>query len=203
MLRKMSGTMSLLEALDDGIERLLQWGWRHRKALAAGLGLLVAAWAVGGGSEAPPPQDEVQVVASAEDAGPDAGELFDRLWVDHIPKNHKDSFRMYFFLKAHPVGVHLIFHSMTYRTQEFFMHEVKGKEIRFNFPDPGVKPVTKAGFEAVKGDKHFDMKMTLSHDPQAKGVPYSYHRLKKEASRELLAGYGISEAALAAALEAR
>lgn len=195
--------MNILTRLDNGLERFLQWMWRHRKALGAALAVLVAAYALGGldAEEEPGPSPKASAILVAEEAPTSA--LYERLWIDHLPRGHKDSFRMYFFLKRHPVGVHLLFHSATYRTQEFFQYELKGKQVTFDFPDPGVKPSSKVRFENVKGDPHFDMKVTLERDPQTKGVEYSYFRLKQEAAADLLASYGVSEASLEAALGSR
>jgi hypothetical protein len=64
-----------------------------------------------------------------------------------------------------------------------------------------VKPTTKVGMKKI--DKpHFDMKMVMATDPQAKGVKYSYLRVKEKAAQELLAGYGVSVEALRAQLAA-
>lgn len=193
--------MNLLTRIDNALEKALQWLWRNRKAVGAALAILVAAYALGGVDE-PPAEDPAPsrvVVAAQEEI---AGSLLDRLWIDHLPKGHKDSFRMYFFLKRQPVGVHLIFHSATYRTQEFFRHEIKGKKVSLEFPDPGVRAQTKVRFRRVDSDPHFDMKMTLDRDPQTKGVEYSYFRVKQEAVAEVLAGYGVDAAALRASLAA-
>jgi hypothetical protein len=191
--------MNLLTRIDNALEKFLQWLWRNRKALGAALAVLVAAYALGGLDSEPAPEAGNRAGLGQSQENP-AGALYERLWIDHLPKGHKDSFRMYFFLKRQPVGVHLIFHSSTYRTQEFFQHEIQGKKITFHFPDPGVKPVAKARFEKVTGDVHFDSKMTLDRDPQAKGAEYSYFRLKKEAAARVLSAYGVSEASLMAAL---
>jgi len=194
--------MSFLARLDSILEKFLQWLWRNRKALGAALAVLVAAYAVGSLGSEPTPRG-VLVAEASELQETAAGAIFERLWIDHLPKGQKDGFRAYFFLKRHPVGVHLLFHSATYRTQEFFQHEVKGKKVTFLFPDPGVKATAKVSFQNVSGDHHFDMKMTLDRDPQTKGAEYSYYRLKKAAASSVLAGFGISEASLMAVLESR
>jgi hypothetical protein len=202
MLAEFGETMKILKQIDDLMEKALQWAWRHRKALGAGLAVLLAAWALGGREPDASPEARPQQVFSRQGEVL-AGALVDRLWIDRLPKGPRDSFRLYFFLRRHPVGVHVVFHSATYRTQEFFGHQLKGKQITFDFPDPGVKPTSKVRFEAVKKDPHFDMKMTLARDPQSKGMKFSYFRLKKEEAKDLLAGYGVSPRSLAATLEAR
>lgn len=194
--------MKLLSKMDDALEQGLKWAWRNRGAIAVAGGLLLAGWALSADDVAPEPEH----VAAAEAVASDEilkNDLYGHLWIDHAPKGHKDKFRMYFFLEneKHPIGVHLTFHSMTYRVQEFFGHDVQGKTIHFNFPDPGVKPSTKVAMKAIDKE-HFDRKMTLETDPQAKGVKYSYLRIREPFARELLAGYGVSVEALRAQLAA-
>lgn len=194
--------MKLLSKLDDALEQALKWAWRNRGVLVVAGGLLLAGWALNTEEVAPEPERVASIEAEAGDELLNK-ELFGRLWIDKAPQSHKDKFRMYFFLndERHPIGVHLTFHSMTYRVQEFFGHEVRGKKITFNFPDPGVKPSTKVAMKKID-KKHFDMKMVMDTDPQAKGVKYSYIRLKEQAAQELLAGYGVSVEALRAQLAA-
>lgn len=116
-------------------------------------------------------------------AGP-VDEIAKKLWVDRLPRDDKEHFRLYFFLAEKHLGVHIAFHGFSYRIQEFFRFKIAGNEIHFNFPEPGVSP--KSGFKLRKVDeKHVDMEMTLDPDPQSKGVPCRYYRLKDHAVREL------------------
>lgn len=192
--------MKLLSKLDEALEQGLKWAWRNRRVLVVAAGLLLAGWAMTADEAAPEPERVAAIAVEASDELL-GEELFGRLWIDKAPQSHKDKFRMYFFLKddKHPIGVHLTFHSMTYRVQEFFAHDVKGKKIHFHFPDPGVKPSTKVAMKKID-KQHFDMKMVMETDPQAKGVKYSYLRLKERAAQDLLAGYGVSVQAMRAQL---
>ena len=192
--------MKLLSKLDDALEQALKWAWRNRGVLVVAGGLVLAGWALSDEDVAPEPERAVAIQSEASDEILKS-DLFGHLWIDQVPKSHKDKFRMYFFLdnEEHPIGVHLTFHSMTYRVQEFFGHAIKGKKIHFNFPDPGVKPSSKVAMKKIDRE-HFDRKMTLETDPQAKGVKYSYLRVREPFARELLAGYGVSSEALRAQL---
>lgn len=193
--------MKLLRRLDETLERLLHWGWRNRRALGLVSALALAGWGVmSAGDEAEPTPAPAAAVAEA--AG--LGDLFDQLWVDKLPKSSTDTFRMYFFLKrgGEKIGVHLIFHSMTYRTQEFFGYEAKGDTLALKFRDPDVTAKTKIKI-AKHSARHFDRKATFAADPQTKGVSYTYYRIKQRAAAEALARYGVDVPALRAQLGAR
>lgn len=181
---------SLFQTLDDLLERLLRWVFRNGKALSIGLALVFGVWALFATNteEATEPEPASLATLSEEI---EAKELYGSLWIDKMPKGHKDSYRLYFFLKGdHPIGVHILFHSMTYRTQEFFMHEVKGRQIALKYPDPGVVAKTKFKIQKVRGKGPFDRKLSLERDPQTKGVAYEYFRVEPEAMQALQA-YGL------------
>ncbi len=193
--------MKLLKTLDELFERLLAWAWKNRQALMAVFALCLAGWALQGEDVEEPKTQQIRDEAS-EEVGPLGPNLLDRLWVDKIPTSHNDSMRMYFLLgknKKHPIGVHLIFHTMTYRTQEFFTHKVSGKKVTFNFATPNVKVTTKVKTSKVKHE-HFDMKAVFVNDPQTKGASYTYYRLKNQEAKKLLASYGVSADTLRAQL---
>lgn len=196
MFRRITSGMKLARALDDLLEKGLQWAWRHRKILAATLAVLVAAWAlemVQGEDPADPP--ETRAVLSLEAAGPErlVEQLCNRLWVDKAPRGHQDRFHMYFFLRPsatrsqpgpegpRPIGVHITFHSATWRVQEFFTWEARDGKLALRFYDPKVKTVSPVKLKEFDG-KDFDLALELRRDPQAKGTTGRYFRLKERAA---------------------
>ncbi len=169
--------------LDDQAEKALKWLWRHRKLVGAVLAVAVAAWAIGATDDSEPPPDEARA-ALVESAGEVLGidQVVNRLWVDRVPKSKDDKVRMYFLLQkkgAHPLGVHITFHSLTWRVQEFFFWKADKNNLELQFFDPEVTAKTCGKLEPVKGDEHVDMRLTLGNDPQTKGAKYTYFRLKE------------------------
>lgn len=186
------GIGKMLRALDELLDRALQWAWRHRRALGALAGLVVAVWVAAGPDEAevedPAPGEAVVEVAGVDLQGK-LDKITNHLWVDRLPKNKDQTFRMYFLLNkkdAPKIGVHITFHSMTYRTQEFFTWEAKKKALTLQYFDPEVKAkVGVATLKPIKDKQHVDMKLVLDRDPQVKGVRYGYLRLKQDSARAL------------------
>jgi hypothetical protein len=62
----------------------------------------------------------------------------DRLWIDHIPKNDRDTIQVFALLSEQPVGV---FQATSAWAGEFeaFRYEARGNEFRAVFPQSGAK----------------------------------------------------------------
>jgi hypothetical protein len=73
--------------------------------------------------------------ASAE-APKDATLAFDRLWIDHLPKDERDTVNVYLARTEQPVGIFQAA-SMWRGQYEIFHYEANGDEVRAVFPQSG------------------------------------------------------------------
>ena len=69
--------------------------------------------------------------------------LKDRLWVDHIPRNDRDTINVFAVLAEEPVGLFQTA-SMWRGSYEIFQHESSGEELRLVFPQTGDKERVRA-----------------------------------------------------------
>ncbi len=101
---------------------------------------------------------------SAEAPAKDAKLAFDRLWIDHLPTNERDTINVYVALTEQPVGVFQAA-SMWRGEYEMFHYEANGDEVRAVFPQTGdrerfkisAKECDKDGFSyclELRGAKH-------------------------------------------------
>lgn len=60
----------------------------------------------------------------------------DRIWIDHIPRNDRDTFQIFLALTEEPVGIFQAA-SQWAGQYEIFRYEMNGEEIRFVFPQNG------------------------------------------------------------------
>ena len=60
----------------------------------------------------------------------------DRIWIDHIPRNDRDTFQVFLALTEEPVGIFQA-SSQWAGAYEIFRYEINGEEIRFVFPQNG------------------------------------------------------------------
>ena len=78
----------------------------------------------------------------------------DRAWLDHMPRNDRDTVNVFVALTQQPVGVYQAA-SMWKGSYEAFRYEQKGDEIRMLFPQTGSKEsVTVTAYEC--SDQGFD-----------------------------------------------
>lgn len=73
----------------------------------------------------------------------------DRLWIDHIPRNERDTFQIFVALTQEPVGAFQAA-SRWQGKYELFRYETAGGEIRAVFPQTGSKETIK--FKVAKCD---------------------------------------------------
>ena len=139
------------------------------------IALVATWWWKGGDGAAVEPKDPVLA--------------FDRIWIDHLPKNDKDIVHVFAAISEEPVG---IFQAQTQwrGSYELFRYEAHGDQIRFLYPQTGERE--KARLRAREcSDKGMDF--CLQIDGASRGVTRYY-------SRE---GWEIGKHADAAALRER
>ena len=98
-----------------------------------------------------------------EAASADRGQelVFDRLWVDHMPKSETDTFQLFAAVTEQPIGIFQQT-SVWKGAFELFRYEDKGDgQILFNYPQSSAKE--RAGYRARKcSEQGFDYCLELS-----------------------------------------
>lgn len=102
--------------------------------------------------------------------GSEPGLALNRLWLDHLPTNAKDTVNVFVAITEQPIGV---FQSASQWKGNFelFTHEAKGDKLRLVFPQNGEKEKLKV--RAWKC-KHRDMDYCLELTGSSRGVK-RYH----------------------------
>lgn len=98
--------------------------------------------------------------------------ITDRLWIDHIPRNDRDTIQIFAALTQEPVGV---FQATSQWKGEFevFRYEQHGNELRMLFPQTGTRDrVTAKATECDRGG----MDYCLELDGASRGVKRYYSR---------------------------
>jgi hypothetical protein len=96
----------------------------------------------------------------------------DRLWVDHIPRNERDTIQVFAALTEEPVGVFQAA-SVWKGEYELFRYETHGEEYRMVFPQTGSRDKVKAkATECNRGG----MDYCLELEGASRGVKKYYSR---------------------------
>jgi hypothetical protein len=77
------------------------------------------------------------------DSGSDAHLVQDRIWIDHVPKNDRDTFQVFLALTEQPVGIYQKT-SAWQGSFEIFRYEMHGGELRVIFPQNGDRETVRA-----------------------------------------------------------
>ena len=98
--------------------------------------------------------------------------ITDRLWIDHIPRNDRDTIQIFAALTEEPVGV---FQATSQWKGEFelFRYEQHGGELRMLFPQTGTRDRVKA--KATECDRG-GMDYCLELEGASRGVKRYYSR---------------------------
>lgn len=125
-------------------------------AVLAGTGYGVYQWS---SDEAPP--------ARTHDVS-----VTDRLWIDHIPRNDKDTIQIFVAITEEPIGVFQAA-SQWKGEFEFFRYEQHGGELRILFPQTGTRDRVRA--KATECNKN-GMDYCLELEGSSRGVKRYYSR---------------------------
>ncbi|MBI3890702.1 MAG: hypothetical protein HY303_04135 [Candidatus Wallbacteria bacterium] len=99
--------------------------------------------------------------------------LMGRAWVDHVPQNPRDSFRLYVF-QDNSVGAFVSVESFFKFNIEVFTFQVRNNVIQFGFPHSRQKHGSGYVIEDFRGRGELNLKMTIAKDPRAGGNPSTY-----------------------------
>ena len=111
--------------------------------------------------------------------GSEPGLVLNRLWLDHLPKNAKDTVNVFVAVTEQPLGVFQAA-SQWKGSFEIFTHEASGGELRLVFPQTGEKEKVKA--RAWKC-KERDMDYCLELAGSSRGVKRYHSRTGWEIDR--------------------
>ncbi|MBI4872151.1 MAG: hypothetical protein HY814_11360 [Candidatus Riflebacteria bacterium] len=96
--------------------------------------------------------------------------LLGRVWLDRQPQSEREPFEIYFF-GSHRVGVCLKAESVFRYTIEYFLYDVRGHTVRFDFPHARQQAQTTYTIQDFKGPGKNNLRLTLANDPRAGGKP--------------------------------
>jgi hypothetical protein len=100
----------------------------------------------------------------------EANVALDRIWIDHIPRNDRDTFNIFAAITQEPFGIFQAT-SQWKGNFELFQYEAHGDEIRFHYGQTGERE--KAKLKATKcGEKGFDYCLVI--DGASRGVKKYY-----------------------------
>ncbi len=96
----------------------------------------------------------------------------DRLWVDHVPRSERESFKVFVVMKDRPFGA---FHdgSLWKGSYERFRYEMQGSQIRMLFPQNGDRENVRLNVSRCDQD---GMDYCLQLDGSSRGVKRYYSR---------------------------
>ncbi len=77
----------------------------------------------------------------------------DRIWIDHLPRNDRDTFQIFLALTEEPVGIFQAA-SQWAGQYEIFRYEMNGEEIRFVFPQNGDREKATAKARECRDNGH-------------------------------------------------
>ena len=102
----------------------------------------------------------------------DAGLAFDRLWIDHVPRDDKDTIHAFVALTEQPVGV---FQSASVwrGSYEVYLYEARDGELRVVFPQTGDRERIRVRAQACH---EHDMDYCLEIKGASRGVKRYYSR---------------------------
>lgn len=83
----------------------------------------------------------------------DASLTQDRIWIDHLPRNDRDTFQIFLALTEEPVGIFQAA-SQWAGQYEIFRYEMNGSEIRFVFPQNGDREKATANARECRDHGH-------------------------------------------------
>src|SRR5262245_51661250 len=107
------------------------------------VGTAVAAWRWRSGS------------GSSESEAIDDKLVFDRLWVDHLPRNERDTIQIFAAITDEPIGIFQET-SVWKGAFELFRYESHGDEIRMVFPQSNEKNKVKAKARTCNDKRDMD-----------------------------------------------
>src|SRR5262245_2386320 len=110
---------------------------------------------------------------STEATATDSKLVFNRVWIDHMPKNDKDTIQVFAAITEEPLGIFQAT-SVWKGAFEMFVYESSGDEIRMVFPQTNDRAKVKAKARACN-DKR-DMDYCLELDGSSRGVKRYYSR---------------------------
>lgn len=93
-------------------------------------------------------RSEAPVVAKT-----DASLTQDRIWIDHLPRNDRDTFQIFLALTEEPIGIFQAA-SQWAGQYEIFRYEMNGNEIRFVFPQNGDREKATANARECRDHGH-------------------------------------------------
>ena len=99
--------------------------------------------------------------------------VFNRLWIDHMPRNDKDTIQVFAAITEEPLGIFQAT-SVWKGSFEMFVYEASGEEIRMVFPQTNERAKVKA--KARTCDDKRDMDYCLELDGSSRGVKRYYSR---------------------------
>lgn len=111
---------------------------------------------------------------SSSDAADTSSKLvFDRIWIDHLPRNDKDTVNLFVALHEDAMG---IFQATSQWRGEYevFQFEATGKEMRIVYPHSGDKERVK--IKATECNDQRDMDYCLEISGNSRGVEHYYSR---------------------------
>jgi hypothetical protein len=96
----------------------------------------------------------------------------DRIWIDHMPKNDRDTIQVFAAITEQPVG---IFQSVSQwkGAHELFLYEMNGGEMRLHYPQTNDREKVKAAARTCS-ENQFDYCLELSGN--SRGVKKYYSR---------------------------
>src|SRR5262245_24837178 len=94
------------------------------------------------------------------DDGSDPHLVVDRVWLDHLPRNDKDTINLFVAITEEPLGLFQAT-SQWKGNFELFLHEVSGEDLRITYPQSGEKEKVKAKARTCK-ERDMDYCLELS-----------------------------------------
>lgn len=170
---------AMLRRLDDLAERVLfdvLLATRPRRVVAL-VGLIAASLVAVRVAHGPtlPSTASMATDVSVQDGGK---LLFNRRWIDRLPKEYKDAFTMWVFTEDE-IGQGMYFGGtlcgipVKYMT-ELHGFQVRGDRLAFWFPADDSK--LESGFKLTKEKNgQFDLKLVLAKDPRHGGKAHTYY----------------------------
>jgi hypothetical protein len=99
--------------------------------------------------------------------------VYDRLWIDHMPKNDKDTFNVFAAITEEPLGIFQ--QTSQWRGNfEMFQYEGRGGELRIVYPQTGDKEKVTARAKECSDQRHMDFCLELGG--ASRGVKQYYSR---------------------------
>lgn len=119
---------------------------------------------------------------------PDEAEklLSNRIWIDRMPVDNEDRFRIYYFVPKEGGGSGVYQDRTLFAGRfELFFFEHDGKTIRFHLPQKKQRVSVAYRIDAVSDRAPFDLRLTLDPSPRGPRLYYGFRKQPESLAKRL------------------